>query len=465
LRCQSDREKEIELLEQSGLFDRDLYLARYLDAPSEGTLKFFLETGWHRGHDPGPDFNTSYYLKTNPDVAAAGVNPLVHYILHGATEGRVPHDRMSSECLKRSAASFCADAAAASRVLKWARSRATWPKLTKGSPVSVLVHSSGNLFMTEIAELLTAGFTAAGFKASLADESIVMSEQGANLRDAMRVIVAPHEFFFIPRAGQAVDKSWTEGAIVLNVEQLYTVWFQHGADSLAKAAAILDINVQSAAALAAAGLPAAFLPLGYVAKASPFDLPVADLPDLPALQTLEPVLKRWRPSPEDSLIERPLDILFIGSRSERRQEYFSRVGERLARWRCHWLLADSSAPQVRGRTAVLSSEASIGLARRSKILLNLHQSENLFFEWHRIVLQGIWQRAVVVTEPVSPQPFFIPGKHFFECPLDGIPDLLMWLLETEEGRAAARAVRERAYEHLVSQVRLDAALLDLFSAG
>jgi hypothetical protein len=465
LSFRSNRQKEIELVERSGLFDQDLYVARYSDAPSQGALAFFLKTGWHRGDDPGPDFSTSHYLASNPDVAAAGMNPLLHYIVHGAAEGRVPHHRMSSECLKRSAASFCADAAAASRVLKWARSRGTWPKLTKGSSVSVLVHSSGNLFMTEIAELLTAGFTAAGFQASLADESVVMSEQGESLRDQTRVIVAPHEFFFIPRAGQVVDKSWAEGAIVLNVEQLHTVWFQHGADSLPGAAAILDINVQSAAALAAAGLPAAFLPLGYVANASPFDLPVADLPDLPALQTLEPALKRWRPSAEDSLAERPLDILFIGSRSERREEYFGRVGERLARWRCHWLLADSSAPQVRGRTAVLSSEAAIGLARRAKILLNLHQSENLFFEWHRIVLQGIWQRAVVVTEPVSPQPFFVPGEHFFECPLDKIPDLLMWLLETEEGRAAARAVRERAYEHLVSRVRLEEALLNLFSAG
>jgi len=29
-----------------------------------------------------------YYLQSNPDVAAAGVNPLLHYIQFGISEGR-----------------------------------------------------------------------------------------------------------------------------------------------------------------------------------------------------------------------------------------------------------------------------------------------------------------------------------------------------------------------------------------
>ncbi len=35
-------------------------------------------------------FDTAFYLERNPDVAEAGVNPLVHYIEHGAAEGRSP---------------------------------------------------------------------------------------------------------------------------------------------------------------------------------------------------------------------------------------------------------------------------------------------------------------------------------------------------------------------------------------
>jgi hypothetical protein len=36
-------------------------------------------------------FDAAFYLRTNPDVAAAGVDPLRHYLIHGAREQRQPH--------------------------------------------------------------------------------------------------------------------------------------------------------------------------------------------------------------------------------------------------------------------------------------------------------------------------------------------------------------------------------------
>jgi len=36
-------------------------------------------------------FDAAFYLRTNPDVAAAGVDPLRHYLKHGAAEQRQPH--------------------------------------------------------------------------------------------------------------------------------------------------------------------------------------------------------------------------------------------------------------------------------------------------------------------------------------------------------------------------------------
>jgi hypothetical protein len=36
-------------------------------------------------------FDRDFYLHKYPDVAAAGVNPLQHYLEHGAEEGRKPH--------------------------------------------------------------------------------------------------------------------------------------------------------------------------------------------------------------------------------------------------------------------------------------------------------------------------------------------------------------------------------------
>jgi glycosyltransferase involved in cell wall biosynthesis len=42
------------------------------------------------GRRPGKGFDTAHYLETYPDVAGSGLNPLVHYLLHGKREGRHP---------------------------------------------------------------------------------------------------------------------------------------------------------------------------------------------------------------------------------------------------------------------------------------------------------------------------------------------------------------------------------------
>ncbi len=43
-----------------------------------------------------PWFDSSFYLQSNPDVAAAGVNPLVHYLEAGGVHGLAPHPRFDA---------------------------------------------------------------------------------------------------------------------------------------------------------------------------------------------------------------------------------------------------------------------------------------------------------------------------------------------------------------------------------
>ena len=81
-----------EEIEQSGLFDRDWYAQQYSDTKllEMSPLEHFVRFGLLLQRDPGPGFSVHYYLDTNPDVAAAGVSPLLHYIRHGEGEGRRP---------------------------------------------------------------------------------------------------------------------------------------------------------------------------------------------------------------------------------------------------------------------------------------------------------------------------------------------------------------------------------------
>ncbi len=45
--------------------------------------------GWHEGRDPSLVFSDAKYLAANPDVAAARLDPLLHYLAYGQAEGRM----------------------------------------------------------------------------------------------------------------------------------------------------------------------------------------------------------------------------------------------------------------------------------------------------------------------------------------------------------------------------------------
>src|SRR5690606_32422264 len=81
---------DIEAVLASGFFDLRWYRQRWPGAGSDAkaAVAHFLDEGAAAGGDPGPGFSLRRYLRANPDVAAAGMNPLLHYLAHGRAEGR-----------------------------------------------------------------------------------------------------------------------------------------------------------------------------------------------------------------------------------------------------------------------------------------------------------------------------------------------------------------------------------------
>lgn len=63
----------------------------------------YLTQGWKEGHDPSPYFSTNEYLRTYPDVAEAGINPLLHYIYSGKKEGRKAFPAENNKIFERNA--------------------------------------------------------------------------------------------------------------------------------------------------------------------------------------------------------------------------------------------------------------------------------------------------------------------------------------------------------------------------
>lgn len=76
----------------SANFDRAFYLGANPDVAAAGQepLGHFLLAGWREGRDPSPAFSIADYLELNPDVAASRQNPFLHYLTAGRAEGRAP---------------------------------------------------------------------------------------------------------------------------------------------------------------------------------------------------------------------------------------------------------------------------------------------------------------------------------------------------------------------------------------
>src|SRR5262245_5324727 len=81
---------EESVIARSPLFDQDWYLRRNPDVAVScmDPALHYLAHGAAEGRDPGPQFSTAAYLAANPDVERHGMNPLLHYVLHGKAEGR-----------------------------------------------------------------------------------------------------------------------------------------------------------------------------------------------------------------------------------------------------------------------------------------------------------------------------------------------------------------------------------------
>jgi hypothetical protein len=73
------------------LFDAAHYKAQNPDVAAAGVdpVAHFLAYGWREGRDPRPDFSLTDYRELNGDVVGEDDNPFIHYVLSGRAEGRI----------------------------------------------------------------------------------------------------------------------------------------------------------------------------------------------------------------------------------------------------------------------------------------------------------------------------------------------------------------------------------------
>ena len=312
---------------------------------------------------------------------------------------------------------------------------------------AVLSSSLGNCYFHQMRDLIASGIAELG-------HDVVRGGEQDGFRDDVdwNVVVAPHEFFFLGN-GEALRLSdWPENVIIVSTEQPSTRWFAMAGECLERAQAVWDIDHNTSRLLRRRGIAADYLPLGYAPGFADYGH-VAALPLHHGTCFLDDEVRR-SPAAGRPLRDRPLDLFFVGGNTPRREAFFAGAAPDMAGHRAYIHLFDPTRPSLVGRTTYMDTATVVGLSQRSKVLLNVHHGTDVYFEWQRIVLHGLWQRTLVVSERRGLAPPFRAGIDYVEADLDEIPRVLGYYLDDQRGRREAQEIADAGHETLVSECRL-----------
>ena len=407
-------------------------------------------------------FDHEIYLSLNPDLNFNEHGAWDHYLTYGCNEGR---PFISREVVARLLAELAPELRAeryqfkmvAEAALAGMDDRDIGAVLRRrGIRVGVFCSSLGNFFMREIADLLAWGLEAEGITAIQRDETGSLEEPFD-----LRIFVAPHEFFWLGAGREWTSLASAANSVLYNVEQAQTSWFCRAIPLLLQAPLVLDINFQTAEILRRAGCNAVHFMPGHLPGAR-YARPCLDISEIELTKGYRFARQPYNWLDRDRLEDRPIDLLFVGTAAPRRDMALSRLQDLADAHRFWCIYRKPSAPFTEQSEA--ASECGWALAQRAKIVLNIHRDWLGYFEWPRIVLQGFWQGACVVSDPGLPNPLFEPGVHYFEEDLRHLGELARWLLESAEGRDKLDRTRRAAYERARTLGSMSVALAPVLEA-
>jgi hypothetical protein len=407
-------------------------------------------------------FDPGVYVELNTDLGIERHEAWQHFCDKGLSERRpftspeVVARLLSEMASPLQAERFCLTQLAEAAFAAGDKIDIAAPLRRRGTRIAVFCSSLGNFYMREIADMLAWGLQAEGIDAVQRDETADTDEPFD-----LRVFVAPHEFFHLGEGQEWNEAAEAAGSVLCNVEQPQTPWFCRAFPLLLKAPLVLDINLQSAAILRRAGCHVVHFAPGHLPTAR-YAQPCPDISGIPLTKGYAFARQPYDWLARNRLDERPIDLLFIGARASRRDDTLIRLQELADRHRFWYVYREPSAPFT-GQSGA-AAEAGWALAQRAKIVLNLHRDWIGYFEWPRIVLQGFWQGACVVSDPGLSAPVFMPGLHYLEENLRHIGELIRWLLESEAGRDKLDRTRMAAYERAASVGSMHVALAPVLEA-
>jgi len=284
--------------------------------------------------------------------------------------------------------------------------------------------------MRDIASWIVEAAHETGRDAEVVDDRLPQRDGAINL------VVAPHEFFLLRDDDDATIREAARCSVPICTEQPGTPWFLLSLGFCVGSPLVVDINAVGLDAIEREGFRAYRLHLGGVAQMDRWTSPAV------------------RP-------ERDIDVVFLGGSTERRAAALARLGPALWERRSELRMFTFSRPVTGDEPGVVFADDKYELLARSKVLVNLHRSDESdadgYFEWARMV-EAMANGCVVVTEASLGHEPLVVGEHFVETTLDHLVDDVVGVLDDDDRR---RRIAADAHAAVMGDLALSGAIGDL----
>ena len=283
--------------------------------------------------------------------------------------------------------------------------------MTLAPRVNVLLSPHQNAFFAELADVLVFELLASGIDAQLLTEPDTLEPTPADVF----VMLPPHEWVAVEGDAWLREHAVAARTIGLGAEQPNSNFFRRNADIGRTIGRLFDFSARTVDAFHVAGVDAVHLPFGYT--------------------------QRWDHYRDDGNDSGP-DVVFLGNFKNRRLDALARMSATLGRHRAHLVLGDNTAPNTGSSRWFVAGDDKRSLLASSKVLLNIHQSTEPYFEWLRFTEAALCG-TVMLSEPATHAEPYVAGEHFVQTTLATMADELERLLVDHDHR---HTVRRAAYE-------------------
>jgi hypothetical protein len=287
-----------------------------------------------------------------------------------------------------------------------------------GKPEIVFTLAAGqNQFLIELAETIATALSARGLSAR-----VVVDEFPDPRPGVVPVLLSPCEYVNV--AGVRPPPGVLRCCIGISLERPGSSTFALSVELGRALGAVLEVNPRAVRAYRRSDVAATPLPIGH-----------------------SPGWDRYATAGD-----RDIDVLFIGSRSDRRDRALAAYADSFERFKVHLQIADGSRPKQAGEPDFVAGEEKRALLARSKVLVTMHQTDQPDLEWLRVA-EAVCAGAMVVSEHAAELGPLVAGEHLVLGDVDRLGFLCAWAAENPADR---RRIAGAAYELLRRERPIDA---------